>query len=494
VKVRAAALALAVLCALGCAGPRFARGPALDGWHAVESNGVRVLANANAEETRAIARDLASFDAAFAFLLGRKLAPTGPTTIALIRDPDLKQRFHLGVSVAGFALTTLDGSLSAIDLGQPAETRQTLYHEYTHLLLARHHDARIPRWYNEGLASYFGTLAYRDGALVVGAITSGRLYWVVKRKPMPLALMFGGDRDATLRGQKIGDFYATSWAVIHYLMQTPKGRSELARFERELAKGTPLEQAREVAFARPFAQLDSELATHIGYLARGVAGVSVLDPTKIALIEPAVPVPVSRGEVARELGSIALAVASESADEEEDDGGLSRVARELLQVAVDEDPTSARSSAALARARALDGDSDGAAETLSGALRAAPGDVQVQLAAGHVALVAEDDGEAQARFRSAIALDERSPSAWYGLGRALARAGDADGALEALTHARRLGWSSPLDLELGRLHVAARRDDQARALLQPLAADPHGGAIAKKATELLEELDEAGEP
>jgi hypothetical protein len=77
---------------------------------------VRVLANANAEETRAIARDLASFDAAFVFLLGRKLAPTGPTTIALIRDADLKQRFHLGISVAGFALTTLDGSLSAIDL------------------------------------------------------------------------------------------------------------------------------------------------------------------------------------------------------------------------------------------------------------------------------------------------------------------------------------------------------------------------------------------
>jgi hypothetical protein len=56
------------------------------------------------------------------------------------------------------------------------------------------------------------------------------------------------------------------------------------------------------------------------------------------------------------------------------------------------------------------------------------------------------------------------------------------------------GWSAPLDLELGRLHVAARRADQARALLQPLAADPHGGAIAENAKALLEELDPLREP
>jgi hypothetical protein len=280
----------------------------------------------------------------------------------------------------------------------------------------------------------------------------------------------GSRRDAAR--QKIGDFYATSWAVIHYLMQTPKGRSELSRFERELAKGTPLEQAREVAFARSFAQLDSELATHIGYLARGVAGVSVLDPTKIALTEPAVPEPVSRGEVARELGSIALAVASESADEEEDDGGLSRVARVLLQVAVDEEPTSARSSAALARARALDGDPDGAAETLSGALRAAPGDVQVQLAAAHVALAAEDDGEAQARFRSANRT-RRALAVRLVRARPRARARGRRGWRARSAHAR-----APPRLELAarpRARPAPRRraaPDQARALLQPLAADP----------------------
>jgi Flp pilus assembly protein TadD len=483
------ALALIALCALGCAGPRLPL-PALDGWHAVESHGVRIVADANPDELRALARDLAAFDAAFAFLIGRQIPATGPTTIALIRDAGLQSHFGLGRGVAGFALVTLDGSLACVErFKSPAATRQVLYHEYTHLLLSRHHDARIPRWYNEGLADYFGTLDYRDGALVVGSVTSERLISVVKSKPMPLAKLFGGDRDATLRGAVIGDFYATSWALIHYLLQSPKGRGELSRFERELAKGTPLEEARTAAFGRPFAQLDEELATHVGYLARGVAAVSVIDPKKITVAEPPAAVPLPRGDVARELGSLALAVSEESADEDESDEGLSDLARALLQFAVDEDPANSRARAALARARALGGDAKGADEMLVGALRDAPGDAQVLLAAGQLALAAKADADAQARFRSAIAADQRSPSAWFGLGRALAHAGDTDAALDALTHARKLGWSAPLALELGRLHVAARRADEARALLQPLAADPHGGAIGKKAAALLEELD-----
>ena len=98
-RLRRAALALVVLCAVGCAGPRRFELPALDGWHAVDANGVRILAGASPEDTRELARELAGFDAAFAFLIGRQIAATGPTAIALIRDRELKGRFGLGRGV-----------------------------------------------------------------------------------------------------------------------------------------------------------------------------------------------------------------------------------------------------------------------------------------------------------------------------------------------------------------------------------------------------------
>ena len=92
-----------------------------------------------------------------------------------------------------------------------------------------------------------------------------------------------------------------------------------------------------------------------------------------------------------------------------------------------------------------------------------------------------------------IALDDRSPEAWFGLGRALARTGQAEPALAAFERARKLGWSDDLDLELGKLHLAAKRVPEARALLQPLAADPHGGSVSKQAAKLLGELDPSKE-
>lgn len=340
-SVRGAALELVMLCAIGCFGPRLERS-ALDGWHAVEVNGVRMVAETSARDLHELARDLAGFDAAFALVMGRQLPATTPTAIALIRDAELKRRFRVGPWLPDVALTTPDGSLALVEVFEdPAETRQMLFYQCTRLLLSRH-DARVSRWFSEGLGLYFSTLAYRDGALVVGSVPALLLAWVVKRDPIPLAQLFAWDRETNPRSPATVDLRATSWAVVHLLRQTAKGRSELASFEMELAKGAPLEQAREAAFGRSFAQLDAELAAHLGPLSRGVAAVSVFDPKQVAISEPPGAVPLRRSEVARELAAIALAVNSASVGTRKDIDARARLARELLEIAAEEDPAGER--------------------------------------------------------------------------------------------------------------------------------------------------------
>ena len=490
---RAAAFALALLCVSGCAGPQVKRA-SLEGWQTVETKGVRIFGDVSPEELDALARDLSAFHAAFSFLIGREITSPGPTTIAVIRDPVLAGRIGLGQGVAGFAWETFDGAFSCVQRDRTrVDTRMTLFHEYTHILLWRHRSAQIARWYTEGLADYFSTVSYRDGALVVGALPAGRLAWLAdRRRAMPLDLLFGGDRHTTLSGKATYDFYSTAWALTHYLLSTPKGRSELSRFEKELAKGTPLDAAREAAFGRSFAQLTEELAKHVGYLARGVAAESVLDPRQVRITQPSPAMPMPPGEVAEVVGSLALALADDSAGEDEFRDQHTRItslARSYLEIAAQEELASARVRAALARARAYGGDAEGARQLVADALRDAPADPHVQVDAGRVALAASSFGEAESRFRSAIALDERSPAAWFGLGRALARTDQPDAALRAFARARSLGWSADLDLELAELHLAAKRVTEARALLQPLAADPHGGSVSKQAARLLSELD-----
>jgi hypothetical protein len=180
-----------------------------------------------------------------------------------------------------------------------------------------------------------------------------------------------------------------------------------------------------------------------------------------------------RSEVGSALGQLALALVDET-EEEADLREAADLARGFLEIAVEEDRAPVHERAALGRARALAGDAAGGEAILSEALRDAPMDARVLTDAGEAALAMHSTRRSRASAVRSRTTSAR-PAAWYGLGRALARADRADAAREAFEHARGLGWSAALDLDLGRLHVAAHRVPEAKALLQPLAQDPHGG-------------------
>ncbi len=477
---RVVPLALAALTATACAGLPVPRSQ-LEGWYEVETSGVRILADGGPERLREVAADLTAFDAAFAYLFGRRIEPTVRTKICLIGNPRLADRFHLGRGVEGLALVTLEGAFALVRLRpNSAQTRITLFHEYTHLLLARNRRTPLPRWYNEGLSEYFSTLGRRDGAVVVGAVPGNRLEWLAARGPMPLDRLF--DSIEERQPQEMLDFYATSWALSHYLMATPTGRRALARFSDDLAHGAAVEEARRAAFERTWESLTEELSAHIDHLVRGFDAEAALESDRIAIDEPPAPHPLTAGDAALELGVLALALA----DEGESEHNL-HVARALLEAALADDDEDGRARAALARARALEGELAVAEETISIALRNTPDDTEVLLRAGQVALSAEEPGLAEARFRSALSLDESSAAAWFGLGRSLARTDRSKAALAALERARALAWSASLDVEIARLLLEAARQDEAFALLWPLTQDPHGGRASEEARDLLSE-------
>jgi tetratricopeptide (TPR) repeat protein len=476
-SVRIPLLSAVGLLAASCLGPRFPTIP-LTGWHVVETNGVRIVAESSADELAARAAELAAFDAAFSHLIGTQNESHEPTTILLVRHPKLARQLSLGRGIAGWATTTLDGSFATVlSRGHPVETRQILLHEYTHLRLGRYRRHPLPRWYNEGLAEYFSTLGIRDGALVLGAVPMGRLRWVTQRRPVPIEWLVSGSRRIDS-----GDFYATSWLLAHYLLASPQGRGELSRFEKELALGAAVDAARESAFARPFDALDEEVSTHLGYLVRGVAAESVLDARVIPIVEPSTPARLAPGEVARVFGELTLALLDELPEDDRDLG----IARHLLETEVGE-RGSARARALLAHVRALDGDEEGAAAAIAGALRDAPGDREVRLRAGDVARIAGRNDDSRRHFELVLASDETSAPSWFGLGRAFVAGGESDAALDAFLRARDLAWSPALDLELGRLHLDAGRDAEALELLRPLAHAPHRGSAGDEAAELLRE-------
>lgn len=491
-RLAAVAPALLLLATASCAPGPMIPGVQLDGWNAVEASEVRILGDLAPDEMQRLADELALFDATFAYLA--RWSPTAgavPITVFVIRDRELAKRFGLGHGVAGWARITLDGGFSAVEArANHAEMRSTLFHEYTHVLLRRNRRAPLPPWYDEGLASFFSTLNGRDGAVLVGTPPSTRLTWVASRGPLSLADLFEGNiwgRSA----QGVVDFYATSWALSHYLLLSPKGRREMSRLVEQLSRGVSPEEAQRVAFGRSPEQLESELRTHVAHLARGVPSEVVFDAEALAVRGAGRPAALSAADTACELGLLTLQRVGAGGDARKQ-----ALARRLLEMAAYDGPASARCQAALAEALALVGARDAEVE-LQQALARAPDDPRVQVHAGRAELARAEAAEAQTaadareaaegHFRRALTLDAGSASAWFGLGRCLQQATRPDEALVAFRKARRFGWSPSLDLALGELELERGRTQQAFDLLWPLVQDPHGGPTHDEAARLLEQ-------
>jgi Flp pilus assembly protein TadD len=237
--------------------------------------------------------------------------------------------------------------------------------------------------------------------------------------------------------------------------------------------------------------LEDELRAHVSHLARGVPAEMLLDARELELPEVSGPRPLPETGAACELGRLALELGGLASREAE-----RALAARLLESAAREGTPSAACEAALAESRALRGDAQGAQRALQAALARAPDDAGVRGLAGRAELARAESADgpaaraalaaAEGHFRVALSIDEESAAGWFGLGRSLDRAGDAESAREALTTARRFGWSPELDLELGRLELARGHGERAFELLWPLAQDPHAGPIRDAAAELLE--------
>jgi tetratricopeptide (TPR) repeat protein len=486
-------IAVLLLAPSGCVPPPAIPRAQLDGWSIVDVGQVRLLGDVPPEEIQRLADDLALFDATFAHLVG--WSPTAgavPVTVFLIRNRELARRFDLERWFDSWAHVTLDGAFSVVlARADYASTRSTLFHEYTHVLLRRGRRAPLPPWYDEGVASFFGTLDARGGAVVVGAPPAAAVFQMRSRGLVPLDELFEGFRHER-NAQEIADFYATSWALSHYLLITPSGRREMSRLVDELSRGAHPEQAQHAAFGRAPSELESEVREHVAHLARGVPSEVVFELDALDIHEAGRATPLSFPDAAGELGQMALERARAG-------GGANyrALAKRLFEMSASQQPRPARFEAAFAEALAFAGQMQDAMVALRGALARAPNDPRVRLRAGRVELARAQAAEtgkaasaldaAEAHFRESLALNPGSASAWFELGRALHQAARPNEALSALRNGRRLGWSPRLDLALGELELESGRSQRAFELLWPLVQDPHGGRTRDEASRLLEE-------
>ncbi len=198
-------------------------------WIEVKSPHFRVLTDAGAGEGRLAAREFERLRAVFAARFPNfRLDSGSPLTIFAVRDEETAKTLApyywktkgakpLGLFSHGwekqFALVRMD----TWNLG----TEHVVYHEYTHSILAL--NARwLPIWLNEGTAEFYGYTRFEEHKTLIGAPTD-HFRLLRQHSWIPLeTLITVNQRSPYYRDEdKVGMFYAESWALVHYCIFGP---------------------------------------------------------------------------------------------------------------------------------------------------------------------------------------------------------------------------------------------------------------------------------
>lgn len=131
------------------------------------------------------------------------------------------------------------------------EGLRALAHEFVHASL-EHTTARRPVWLEEGVAEFYSTVALEKDRWVVGRPIENHVRalrqvdWLTPRE------LFGIGKGSSVynEGNRVGVFYAQSWALVHFLYTQPGFRERIEAFAELLDEGVPTEEACLRAFRR----------------------------------------------------------------------------------------------------------------------------------------------------------------------------------------------------------------------------------------------------
>lgn len=445
-------------------------------WTKVREGRLEVYAEGGDKKALGMYGEMRRAAGALELVLARPPESAPPVRVVVFAGEREFRRYRSGRGTKGFYQSGPERDYILL-AGTGEETLRAARHEYAHLVL-NHTAGRLPQWLEEGLAEFYSTLEWGAGGLQVGRVIPAHIAllrreaWIEEEAfKQPKELL--SDR---MDEAQLGVYYAQSWALTHYLMQSAGARGGVWRMVELLGEGLSQEAAFDKAFGRSLRQA---LAEARQYVESNRFRVGVAPVGRAPQWEDPPVAPVDEGEMLAVRADLFIAT------------GRVEEARRLYEEFLRRSPGDARAVAGLGLVAMREEKWEEARARLEEAIRLGSTEAVAHF---EYAMLVRDRGGAEEvvlkNLREAVRLNPSYAEAWFLLGTMALRRNQPWEAVEALERASEiLPRQSVFWENLARALLAARQKDAARRAALRAVAEARNGQESALALAALKEAE-----
>lgn len=452
-------------------------------WLEARSPGFIVYSDGGEDDLRRSVMLLEAYDQLLRQLTGTTAAPS-PSPLKVYRVAStgkLQQIRKLVQNVRGFYTTRVGGTAAfAVRGDRPGlDGEEVLLHEYAHHFAVRYYPASYPTWYSEGFAEYMMTTRFEADRIEIGRYNPNRAATLLRGTWLPIERVLS-DGIGGLSPEEVGQYYAESWLIVHYIFAAADRRDALTRYLADLHRSVAEPDAFQAAFGMDHAAFEADLKRYMqGGIAYGVIARPVAPAVEISLRT----LPEAADDLLLPHAALMLGIR-----DPKDEITLLETVRKVT-AAYPDDPYAQR---VLARAEINSGDRAGGVAMIDRLLQQASDDAELLYVRGVADFYSGRRDEvrraalfAAARpwFARAVAADPGYYTARYRLAQCAPAEETAEISDETLAHLITAQALAPLvgdiAIDTATALMARRRYAEAQMVLLPIAANPHGGNVGR---------------
>jgi hypothetical protein len=467
-------------------------------WTRAESEHFIVFSDRSENLVRRYVAMLEDFDGVLRWMHGKTDAET-PRKLPfyLVSDTQQLRRVIPGASegLRGVYLTPLeDIFVVAIRADGDSYDRNSgddvVLHEYTHHFITQYFPAAYPAWLAEGLAEYFMTVDLQPQKVLIGDFNRGRGATLKAARWIPMSDLLSKSPDQ-IREADRNAFYAQAWLLTHYLWSDKARRARVNDYLDAVRGGVDPIAAWTQVYGQDSKALEATLLAYTDKLSGLEWKRPAPAPPKIAFSR----MPAGADDLILEVQQLKLDIPP---------AGQAAFLAKIRKLAAKR-PAEFYSRRVLARAECDLGDRGTCESMLKALLDERPEDLETLqiLAASRLSSARQAVREHAAPDRvKAIYADAAGylgrvhkidPNDYMALfGYAQTKAFDStpsENTLNVISRAAEIApQASLIRMTAARLFIQAKEYEAAREMMAPVAGNPHGGARAKFAGQLLIEL------